>query len=389
MNTITEIIEKSRDIIRVEMKNNYLALALAVEDFLIRERVPVEEDYSDNEPYKYVCYPDTNFLEIINKVKSDLIPTLTGISDKEYLFKPFIFKYMMILSVDNKALLQVTNVFYPIANYKFRVQTYLNASRFADSKNKLHYIHPKYRLDHVLSQFYDPFSNAEAVEEEYYKIYTQWGELDGNKSVARRDKNNKRMGIREYELIKDIAVLCNHDLIYTSCLCREDDIDAIISKIDPKRKYTVVKNNVKSLYDIRYYNTTFSIGGKTVLKLWPVLQYQLIPVVSGNRAHINTVIHYALIDYLHYDILGVQKVAFFKNLILNYYINRRAAMVKNHILTRLDKCEYIGTYYPTELYLKQHRIDKIAEMIENKQQHSETKVIAQFGMHTKPYLLTL
>ena len=360
MDRLEEIIEESRSIIKDNMEKKYMPMAKTIERFLSKERVPVEFEYSSDEPYKLSCYPDTNFLNVVNKIKEELKPELEQLTGSEVLFRSYIPKYMMILSYDNVALLQVTNMFYPYLNTKFRVDTYQDDSRFGID-GKIFYVHPKLTIDHLAMEKYDPMVDQNLMMEETLE---RWKKL-GRMNAKQPSKMRERKGIKEYNMVKDKVVLCNHDFEHVSCICWERDIDDIIKTIDPDRKYVVTKNIIKSLHEIRRTSVTLSLNNRVVIKFWPSLEYELIPTING-ACHPFVSTRYAIIDFLNYDILGIKNVAEWKLGAFDWQISNIKTLREKHIMPSIQKCKWIGTYYPISLYRKQLRIDKISEMIAKK-----------------------
>lgn len=363
MKILEQLVEDAKIVIKKEAKDRLLILSQTVEEFLVRERVPILSTYSEDEFYKIEAYPDTNYVDIASMIRSELIPNLEKIRPGEYLFKPYIYNYLSYLSYDNTPILQLVNMYYPFKNTKYVQQSYTGKSRF--SGGDVLFMHPKYLIETALYKKYDILTDKKKATLHCEELFRDWKRLDQEYSdVGKIRRLKPRYGETEYNMIKDKVVLCNHDLSHISCICSSGDLDKITNLF---AAYDTGFNASKSLEDIRMMNFIVKKKDQIVLKIWILLDHEMIPVVKNKKgviaAHIDVVAKIAFTDYLIYNILG-SRVATIKLAIFKYHMKKIANWQQKHILIDSKKCHFVGTYYPNAIFLKQLRIDKIREMIE-------------------------
>ncbi len=135
----------------------------------------------------------------------------------------------------------------------------------------------------------------------------------------------------------------------------------------------------KSFFDNRIKNVIFKIDGKQIVKVFPLLDYEIITinndaivnVRSGNMkhrinrdqmnrsdaifdCHSNFALRLAFNEYITYDIVGNSEVAKVKLMLFTYLYKKYG--IRDMVITESN---VVGTYYPFDIYIKELRVKSI------------------------------
>ncbi|CAN0384145.1 unnamed protein product [Ascophyllum nodosum] len=342
-----EIIAESRELIVHELKDAYLDMSIHIQKYIVDKNILMSPEHDPKEYYRQTCFPAVDFLDFVNDVKNNLKPSLEREFKCSLEFKPYIFKHIHSLSHNGMVLLDIKNIFYPYLNSKYKLDSHQGTSRF--DLTSIQELHPKYLLEDRLTRAYDLLENDDHINEDINNAKL------GGKTFQRKCC---RLGLDQYTSIKKYVILCNIDGSYTNCLCRSKDVPKIMSVLGHQQ---YKKYNSISASDMRHSNISFFDKGKVVLRIWPTLDYDFVPMADKNRVHIYVAMKYAMIDYVTNHIFGINHVSQHRLEYFNHLCVKMKDLSEKRMLFDVEKCERVGTYYPTEEYLKQLRIDKIVE----------------------------
>jgi len=400
MEYIEGLIEDAKQVIKKSRQNKLLEISKHIENYLVKLNIPIKETFREETYYIIVAYPYLNYLERARKLNLLIV----DLSEKfniplDSLKQNYtIYNYITEIKYDQFLLLQLRNPFYPKENKLYTLDTYKSLSRFKSNTfkatkyvkelfdmdprmintnklssdlNSVVYIHPKYYLENLHKLLYDPsHEDNEAVLNEINTCWKRWIEIDNtfNRKInVNADQRSKNIGYAMLYKIDKYIVLADYDDSAIICIANYDKKDEIVDILRKDFDISdVVINSAKSLYDPRLVNLVIKVKGNIVMKIWLLLNYELIPYTPGKlrKAHPYVNLRLVLSEYLTYDILNIKTVA---NIKLQKYKDLLVEVKKlkdEGNLPDLSKCDYEGIYYPDDQYLNVLRIRDIAYRIE-------------------------
>lgn len=393
---LKSLIEDAQVIIKESRQDTIYKYVAEVEKFLARYKVPVNYYYEEKDFYTYNAYPIINFIDICNAYTATVKPQINNICpelDAENCentqCKPFVYNFIHNSYFKRFELVKFFNLFFPNYNQKFTFETFESPARIDKSLNMI-YVHPKYILEEVLHQTC-LVENADRIDELRDKISNILADIkriDGKDLIPNSSNSNifNNFNSTQVNLLSIITSLdapiirCFYDrqlpILITNSLG--------LSLIERTFKSTTANyerkdSTSKSFFDNRIDNVIFKIDGKQIVKVFPLLNYEIVPIEnrsitnikSANMrhkmnktqmnsdksifdCHTNIAIRLAFNEYITYDIVGNPEISQIKLLLF-------ASLYNKYGIRDLDVSEsrVIGTYYPFEMYIKELRVASI------------------------------
>lgn len=404
MNHIEQLINDAQTLIKDKRESKIQNYALFIEDFLARYEIPVNPYYDKKDFFRFESFPITNFGHLLTDFNSNEAPKINSELRMQIFIKNFIYN----IYHDNYEILTMTNIFYPHVNNLFKFKTYKAPGRL-NKDIMLTYVHPKYIYEEILHKIsvLENYKDIDKLIEQGKFLLEEWDRVENTKvgeTLTVKElgtgfnfinmfakgifhKQNElqisidyNFGQNQIAVLKQLFSLdiklirCFYDPKLPILICNSADIPRIkeaIFSITPNSK--VIFNDPKSFYDNRLKNVIFKIDDKPVLKLFPILNYEIIPIKKSSLSlisdaklrastfnirklvidcNINIAIRLAFNEYITYEIVGADIIAEEK---LKLYKN----LIDTHGLKNYSLDNYEGYYYPYLHYLKELRVISI------------------------------
>jgi hypothetical protein len=171
-------------------------------------------------------------------------------------------------------------------------------------------------------------------------------------------------------LLKDYVYASDYDRVVPIGLCTSANLPVITNIL--KEQYQDISYSMqpsKSLFDHRISAAVIKSGQKTILKVWLIVDYELIPVIDeGNRqsVHIDVSMRLCLNEHIAYDMLGLDDIARGKLALFSILMDKRKSLINRKIMADPGKCEFVGVDCPLNIGLKMMRIKRLQERLKNK-----------------------
>lgn len=359
---IAELVKESQTIIKEDREHNIKPAFIEAEQFLAKNKIPVNSDYDEIDFYKYYAYPITNFMNTANQLRSDVIELKSG-----FRLNYYIYKYIYQLQFDGYQIIVFTNIFWPHDNHKYSYLTYEAPARIDETIN-LQYIHPKYSLEEIYRRLYCPefFKVLPELHIKKNKLTQSWRHLtpdNAPKDDAEIVKSHFGKNQTEfYNLVKDVVISAHYDPTVPIFIGTKSDIEKC-KQLMPKG-ITVIENSSKSFFDPRAINYLFKQDNMILGRIWQLLDQEVIPVID-RQAHISVLIKLALTEHITYEILGFDKIATDKLALFSRLLSKEKSLKAKSLYTKITECDYIGTYYPLDKYLSTLYTNEILEKKNN------------------------
>lgn len=383
-NIIQQIIIDAQEVIKINRDKVIKITAEKIEQFIINNNLPVDPYFEEREFFSFNVYPIFNFLDVVNSynkfVKESILTeedfdllTKGKLDVKEAYCLPYIYNFIHNIFYKKFLLVSFKNIFYPHNNNKFIFETYLHDSRLLLDQ-KVVCIHPKYILEEALHKRYMIDKQEFDIEAEIDLLIDDWDTVDNdhknmqvNKYLKITNADYNDLQNKVLKLINQYIIKCFYDKSMPVAITDFKSLN-VIKDIFQKNfsNYEVVENSSKSFFDNRANNYIFKIAGKNMLKLFPILDYELIPCLPWNesKTHIDVCIRLAFSEYITYRILGLKEIAEIKLRLYKNFSFRRQQLADK--LLPLDKCVFKGCYYPYEIYLKDMQIKSVIANLRKK-----------------------
>ena len=392
------IIDKAQEIIRQSRQETIYPSALVIEKFLSDSKIPVNPYYDEKDFYTYNAYPIIGFIEVINYYNETIKPLVENsaksktLNENTALCKPFIYNFIHNVYWGKFELVKFFNIFYPNHNHKFMFDTYQAEARLNKQLSMI-YIHPKYLIEEILHklcllEYMDKFSELVERKNELMK---KWEELDGKipESIiidSTAFNSTQSNILSTISTINAPIVKCFYDRNIPIIITNSLGIDLIERVIkSTTANYERRENSAKSFFDNRIRNTIFRIQDKQIVKVFPLLDYEVVPLIREFTAarsakarysdtrnviksgelfmdcHPNIAIRLAFNEYITYNIVGAADIAETK---LRLYLG----LIEKFGIKQIDLNERMvtGVYYPFEMYIKEMRVKSILHNIGRK-----------------------
>lgn len=229
------------------------------------------------------------------------------------------------------------------------------------------------------------------LQTRFVELIQQWSELLGNDPLNRESTWNhfNQFDPLQITILSAISTLdapiirCFYDRHLPVIVTNEVGVSLIEHVISSSTaNYTRKDSSAKSFFDNRIRNTIFRIGDKQIVKVFPLLDYEVVPLAesaiinipSAKRRHqttnhqmkerdvimdcnSNIALRLVFNEYITYDIVGAGDVADIKLQIFSY-------LYRHYGINRLSFTEksVVGTYYPFEYYIKELRVKSIKKV---------------------------
>lgn len=394
MDVITDLVAQSKVLISANHEADFLEISLLLEKFVIRMGGVVDDRYKDNEFYTQVVFLGNEYFDYINAFKSDLGPMIENKLGITAQVVEFVANYITEIKHHNCSLLKIVKVNHTsnYANDKLKISSVPKLSRFGTET--INAIHPKYHLEDIYRRLYSPgyAKDWEDIEIDRVNTHTEWNidadrhgtkssQYDGEPSVASKMFGGKqgrqndysefiRIKQKTYNVLAEYVYASDYDRVVPIGVCRSEDIAKvmdILGQYYDKLSYTMQPS--KSLYDHRISAAVIKSDAKTVLKLWLIIDYELIPVIDeGDRksVHIDVSLRLCLNEHIAYDMLGLDDIARGKLTLLRLLLTKRQSLITKKTMADPGKCEFMGTDCPLNVGLKMMRIQRIQKRFKNR-----------------------
>jgi hypothetical protein len=373
MQMLASVIASAQTVIKENRNIAIKASAEKMENFLADNNLPIDPFFEEKEYFCFNVYPIINFMDVVNTYNKLIREQILTDEDKKLLHSkqldnkeaycnPFIYNFIHNVYYKKFQLLSFRNIFYPHNNNKFIFETYKAKGRLIECDN-VSYIHPKYRLE---EEFHKRYS-IDLPENYVDKLITEWAKIDNEYESVQVQKYKKIIAGKYSKLqnkilrqISEHTLECFYDQSIPTVLTDFIGLDFI--KHIFKTGFNgseCVENSSKSFFDNRADNFIFKVDKKVVVKVFPILDYELIPCLQKNRrkVHIDVAIRLAFNEYITYKILGFNELAASK---LRQHKNLCLRRTQLKLLP-LEKYRFTGKYFPYDMYLKEMKIQSILD----------------------------
>lgn len=391
---LESLISDAQEIIRDSRKTTIYESATKVEKFLSEKQIPVNYYYDEKDFYTYNAYPITNFIDICNAYNIDVKPQINTLSDgsqknahEDAHCKPFIYNFIHNSHYKRFELVKFFNIFFPNTNHKFSFSVFTAPARFNKSISMM-YVHPKYILEEVLHQLclIENVNKFEELKNRFYEILADWERIEGKPAFGEQKfSHENRFDPTQINILSTISTLeipivrCFYDRNLPIIITNSVGVNLIEHTISSiTANYERKDSTSKSFFDNRIGNTIFRIGGKQIVKVFPLLDYEIVTlsdsaVINLPNAKLrhqttnfqmkeNNIImdcdsiialRLAYNEYITYDIIGLNEVA--NNKLLAF-----ASLYNKFGINNINiKGKVVGIYYPFEMYIKELRVKSI------------------------------
>jgi len=370
MHIIDKLITEAREIIRVDRGEHVKPIFEEVERFLAEHKVPVRSTYESNNFWKYEAYPIHGFSNLATIIKDELLPNLEGVTLYNY-----VFRYIYRINLDRYSLAVFTNIFGTGQNSKYSFETFEGPGRL-NKELTMQYVHPKYILEELLRKMYMPsnYENLGSLIEEKKSLLAEWNRLNPKVNFEAKmeevDGSFKKDQTSLMNKVGKILVAADYDPsipVYIGSAADIAKCEHIARDMFPELEVT--RNASKSFFDPRTINHIFKNRGHILIKIWELLDHEIIPILPYNTtrmvAHISVVLKLALTEHITYDILDFREIANEKLKIFIFILQKEQDMLAKGIYVSTLNCKYIGRYYPVDKYITNMRASNAAKFSSN------------------------
>lgn len=365
-----KLIEESKAIIRADRGEKLEPVFVEIEKFLAENKIPVKHTYEPNNFWRYEAYPIYNFSNLAVMIKTELAARVPGINLYNY-----VFKYIFMINFGRYSVVSFTNIFGHSQNTRYTIATYEAPARL-NKEITMMYLHPKYALEEVLRKMYMP-SNQENLAMYLSKkkdLLAQWDTLNPdanlNQPIEPQEPVFRKDQLRLINKIEHLVAYANYDPNIPVYIGSASDIlrcEEIARSIFPNLE--VIKNPSKSFFDPRAANRVFKTNNFIVVKIWELLDHELIPIIpygKKKKAHISVLLRLALTEHITYEMLGFDDISKDKLEIFKSLLQKESQMITTKTYVNLMKCNYIGRNYPIDKYISNKRSEMSAKQSNKK-----------------------
>jgi len=379
------LIEEAQIVIRESRQDTIFKYVIEIEKFLSKHNIPVNYYYEEKDFYTYNAYPITSFIDIGNAFNTEVKPLI----DETANCKPFIYNFIHNAYYKRFELFKMFNIFFPSYNQNFSFETFSAPARLNKSINMV-YVHPKYMLEEALHQacLIENIGKMDKIREKIGLIIADIERINGGNFIPDVG-DNKMFNNFNSTQINLLSILSTLNAPIVRCFYdRQLPIlitDSVgLSLIEQSLKgitanYERKDSTSKSFFDNRIGNVIFKIDGRQIVKVFPLLDYEIVPIIDDaivnipssnmrhrinrdqmNRTdaifdcHTNLALRLAYNEYITYEIVGNAEIAKIKLMLF-------AFLYKKYNITNMEISEarVVGTYYPFEIYIKELRVKSI------------------------------
>jgi hypothetical protein len=388
---VEQLIEKAQVVIRESRQNTIYKYALMIEKFLADHRIPVNSEYNEKDFYTYNAYPMTSFIDVTNAYNEEIKPRIVAESGEDAHCRPFIYNFIHNIYFGKFELAKFFNIFYPNSNHKFGFDTYEDEGRL-DKQLRMVYVHPKYLIEEVLHklcllEYVSDFANLVAAKD---RLMDKWLSMDKLPNpIINTAASFDPMQINVLSMLSTLEapiIRCFYDRNLPIVITNSLGLDLIEKTIkNITARYERKENTAKSFFDNRIRNTIFRIEDRQILKVFPLLDYEVVPLIqeftnirsakarysdtkhtmtAGKLTmdcHPNIAIRLAFNEYITYNIIGAAEVA---NIKLAICLGLIAKYGIGEIIP--DENNVTGLYHPFDIYIKELRVKSIIHSMERR-----------------------
>lgn len=393
---IEKIIVDAQIVIRESRQNTIYKYALMIERFLATHNIPVNPEYDEKDFYTYNAYPVTSFIDVTNAYNNSLRQDISSESGEDAHCKPFIYNFIHNIYLGKFELAKFFNIFYPNSNHKFTFDTYQDNARL-NKQIQMTYVHPKYIIEEILHKLclLEYVDDHDKLIQSKDRLMEKWISLDHLPNTI--INTSTQFDPMQVNILSTLSTLdvplikCFYDRNLPILITNSLGIDLIERSIKAiTANYERKDNSAKSFFDNRIRNVIFRIDNKQILKVFPLLDYEVVPLSrefipissAKNRhshtkkimnrgdivmeCHPNIAIRLAFNEYITYNIVGAEDVARVKLAIC-------LGLISRYNITKIDihKDSVEGVYYPFEMYIKELRVKSIIHNIERKNRNAD------------------
>jgi hypothetical protein len=393
---LNALIEEAQVIIKESRQNTVYKYMAEVEKFLAKSKIPVNYYYDEKDFYTYNAYPIINFIDLCNAYNAVVKPQIASIcSESDLIYcenvqcKPFVYNFIHNSYFKRFELVKFFNLFFPNYNQKFTFETFESPARIDKSINII-YVHPKYILEEVLHQtcLIENADKMDELRDRIANILADIKRIDGKDLIPDSSNPNIFNNFNSTQ-VNLLSVISSLDVPIVRCFYdRQLPIlitnDLGLSLIEYAFKgitanYERKDSTSKSFFDNRVDNVIFKIDGKQIVKVFPLLDYEIVPIkddsISNIRSanmrhrmnkdqmnkdksifdcHTNIALRLAFNEYITYDIVGNQDISRVKLSLFASLYNKYGVRDM-----KVSESNVVGTYYPFEMYIKELRVMSI------------------------------
>lgn len=402
---LKSLIEEAQVIIKESRQETIYKYVTVVEQFLAKQKIPVNYYYEEKDFYTYNAYPIINFIDICNAYNVTVKPQMIAVcseSDESYCensqCKPFVYNFIHNSYFKRFELVKFFNIFFPSYNQKFSFDTFEGPARI-DKSLTMTYVHPKYILEEVLHQtcLIENMDRMDELREQIATIFADIKRIDGKDLIPSASNQGmyNNFNSTQVNLLSIIATLdapivrCFYDRQVPILITNSVGLSLIEYAFKGiTANYERKDSTSKSFFDNRIDNVIFKIDGKQIVKVFPLLDYEIVPIketavmnirdanmrhrsnrdqMNSNKAiydcHTNLALRLAFNEYITYDIVGNTEISHIKLILFTNLYNKYG--IRNIDSSYENNC--IGTYYPFEMYIKELRVDSIKKAARRQQ----------------------
>lgn len=373
MGLIDRLIGDAKEIIKADRGKRVKPTFEAVEKFLAEHRIPVKPTYEPNDFWKYEAYPMHGFSNLAVIIRDEFISNLD--TQETITLYNYVYKYIYRIMMGRYPLATFTNIFGSGQNPKYQFATYEGPARLNKELTML-YIHPKYVLEELLREMYriSNYEHISSLSDRKKELLAEWmkltPEVDFMTPMPKPEESFKKDQVRLIKKIEKKLISADYDPNIPVYIGSSQDIrecEQIARDMFPALE--VSRNASKSFFDPRTINHIFKNGKHILIKVWELLDHEIIPIVPQMKlmtAHISVILKLALTEHITYDILGFNEIAKEKLEIFTYVLQREKDLRSKNICISLLACKSIGVNYPVDKYIANMRASNAAKFSNNK-----------------------
>lgn len=398
MDKLKALIDEAQVVIKESRQDTIYKFVIEVEKFLVNHSIPVDYYYKEKDFYTYNAYPITNFIDVGNAYNAEVRPLI----DENANCKPFIYNFIHNAYYKRFELFKMFNIFFPNYNQNFSFETFVAPARLNKSLNMV-YVHPKYMLEEALHQacLIQNVGKLDDIRNNINNIIADWQRISGDDTVIPDINLNEWKLFNNFDptqvnLLSVLSTLnapiirCFYDRQLPIIITNRVGLSLIESSIKGiTTNYERKDSTSKSFFDNRIINVIFRVNGKQIVKVFPLLDYEIVTInddaISNvksasmkhrinrdqmNRTdiifdcHTNIALRLAFNEYITYDIVGNKEVAKVKLMLFAHLYKKYGVLDLN-----ITESNSIGIYYPFEMYIKELQVKSIKHN-QSRRQHN-------------------